>query len=146
MYTRFITMALFDLGLVPFEEPFKKFRAHGLIIKDGAKMSKSRGNVVTPDLYLDQYGADVFRMYMMFLGPYEEGGDFRDEGITGVRRFLEGVWRLVREYQPNAQTPAALRRCTHRTIAKVGADIESLHYNTAIAALMSLLNDIRHAG
>jgi leucyl-tRNA synthetase len=77
MYTRFITMALHDLGLLPFEEPFKKFRAHGLIIKDGAKMSKSRGNVVNPDVYLDQHGADVFRMYMMFLGPYEEGGDCR---------------------------------------------------------------------
>jgi len=146
MYTRFITMALHDFGLVPFEEPFKKFRAHGLIIKDGAKMSKSRGNVVNPDVYLDEHGADVFRMYMMFLGPYEEGGDFRDEGISGVRRFLDGVWRLVREYEAGAPAPDALVRCTHRTIKKVGDDIETLHYNTAIAALMTLLNDIRRIG
>jgi leucyl-tRNA synthetase len=146
MYTRFITMALHDLGLLPFEEPFKKFRAHGLIIKDGAKMSKSRGNVVNPDRYLDQEGADVFRMYMMFLGPYEEGGDFRDEGISGIRRFLDGVWRLVREHDPTAQASDALRRATHRAIKKVGDDFEQLHYNTAIAALMTLLNDIRRLG
>jgi leucyl-tRNA synthetase len=146
MYTRFITMALHDIGLVPFEEPFKKFRAHGLIIKDGAKMSKSRGNVVNPDVYLDQHGADVFRMYMMFLGPYEEGGDFRDEGISGVRRFLDGVWRLVREHDAGARVPDALVRCMHRTIKKVGEDVEDLRYNTAIAALMTLLNDIRRIG
>jgi len=147
MYTRFITMALKDLGVLPFEEPFKKFRAHGLIIKDGAKMSKSRGNVVTPDVYLDQHGADVFRMYMMFLGPYEEGGDFRDEGIAGIRRFLDGVWRLVRERLSPASTASpALVRPTHRTIRKVQEDLENLRYNTAIAALMTLLNDIRALG
>lgn len=146
MYTRFITMALHDMGLLPFEEPFKKFRAHGLITKDGAKMSKSRGNVVNPDQYIEQYGADVFRMYMMFLGPYTEGGDFRDEGIAGVQRFLEGVWRLVRQFDPNAQASDVLRRCVHRTIAKVQEDLEELRYNTAIAALMSLANDIRRHG
>jgi leucyl-tRNA synthetase len=139
-------MALHDIGLLPFEEPFKKFRAHGLIIKDGAKMSKSRGNVVNPDQYLDQHGADVFRMYMMFLGPYEEGGDFRDEGIAGIRRFLEGVWRLVREHDAAAQASAALLRATHRAIKKVTDDLEQLRYNTAIAALMTLLNDIRRVG
>lgn len=146
MYTRFITMALHDMGLLPFEEPFKKFRAHGLITKDGAKMSKSRGNVVNPDQYIEQYGADVFRMYMMFLGPYTEGGDFRDEGIAGVQRFLEGVWRLVRQFDSNAQASDVLRRCVHRTIAKVQEDLEELRYNTAIAALMSLTNDIRRHG
>jgi leucyl-tRNA synthetase len=146
MYSRFLTMALHDIGVIPFEEPFKVFRAHGLIIKDGAKMSKSRGNVVNPDQYLDQYGADVFRMYMMFLGPYEEGGDFRDEGIAGVRRFLEAVWRLVREHDPAARAPAVLLRATHRAIKKVGEDTEALRYNTAIAALMTLLNDIRRDG
>jgi leucyl-tRNA synthetase len=146
MYTRFLTMALHDIGVLAFEEPFKKFRAHGLIIKDGAKMSKSRGNVVTPDVYLDQHGADVFRMYMMFLGPYEEGGDFRDEGIAGVRRFLDGVWRLVRERDDAARAADGLTRATHRAIKKVGEDIEQLQYNTAIAALMTLLNDIRRLG
>ncbi len=146
MYTRFITMALHDLGVIDFEEPFKKFRAHGLIIKDGAKMSKSRGNVVNPDVYIEQQGADVFRMYMMFLGPYEEGGDFRDEGISGVRRFLEGVWRLVRDLDGGAKASDALLRATHRAIKKVQDDVENLRYNTAIAALMSLSNDIRRLG
>ncbi|GBD26169.1 Leucine--tRNA ligase [bacterium HR30] len=146
MYTRFLTMALHDMGLLPFEEPFKKFRAHGLITKDGAKMSKSRGNVVNPDQYIERYGADVFRTYMMFLGPYTEGGDFRDEGIAGVQRFFEGVWRVVAQFDPQAQSSPELRRSVHRTIAKVQHDLEELRYNTAIAALMSLLNDIRRHG
>jgi leucyl-tRNA synthetase len=146
MYSRFINMALHDLGYAPAEEPFKRFRAHGLIIREGAKMSKSRGNVVNPDQYLDQHGADVFRMYMMFLGPYEEGGDFRDEGIAGIRRFLDGVWRLVREHDAGAQASQALVRATHRAIKKVQEDIEQLRYNTAIAALMTCLNDIKRDG
>jgi len=82
----------------------------------------------------------------MFLGPYEEGGDFRDEGIAGIRRFLDGVWRLVREHDAAAQASAALRRATHRAIKKVTEDLEQLRYNTAIAALMTLLNDIRRLG
>jgi leucyl-tRNA synthetase len=139
-------MALHDFGLLEFEEPFKTFRAHGLIIKDGAKMSKSRGNVVNPDKYLEQYGADVFRTYMMFLGPYEDGGDFRDEGITGVQRFLESVWRLVRDHQAAAISSETVLRATHRTIKKVQEDIEALRYNTAIAGLMTLLNVIRREG
>src|SRR3989449_37926 len=89
LYSRFITMALQELGHVHFEEPFPKFRAHGLIIKDGAKMSKSRGNVVIPDAYIQKWGADTLRMYLMFLGPFREGGDFRDTTIIGVRRFLD---------------------------------------------------------
>jgi leucyl-tRNA synthetase len=149
LYSRFLTMALHDIGLLPFEEPFRKFRAHGLIIKDGAKMSKSRGNVVNPDVYIEQHGADVFRLYMMFLGPYQEGGDFRDEGIAGVRRFLDGVWRMVHEHlgAPSSRPASdALRRATHKTIRKLTEDLEGLRYNTAIAALMSLLNEIRRAG
>ncbi|HVN83721.1 MAG TPA: leucine--tRNA ligase [Candidatus Binatia bacterium] len=146
LYSRFLTMALHDLGLLPFDEPFKKFRAHGLIIKDGAKMSKSRGNVVTPDLYIEQHGADVFRLYMMFLGPYQDGGDFRDEGIAGVRRFLEGVWKAIHDRDPERTLPDALRRAAHKTIRKVGDDLEGLRYNTAIAALMSLLNEVRRQG
>ncbi|HET7565068.1 MAG TPA: class I tRNA ligase family protein, partial [Gemmatimonadaceae bacterium] len=97
LYTRFITMVLHDLGYVDFEEPFKTFRAHGLIIREGAKMSKSRGNVVNPDEYIEQWGADAFRTYLMVLGPFEEGGDFRDRGISGVRRFLDRLWASVGE-------------------------------------------------
>src|SRR2546428_7001702 len=90
-------MVLRELGHVHFEEPFPKLRAHGLIIKDGAKMSKSRGNVVIPDSYIQQWGADTFRMYLMFLGPFQEGGNFRETGIVGIRRFLDKVWQFSHE-------------------------------------------------
>ena len=149
MYSRFITMALKDLGFVPFDEPFARFRAHGTIVKDGAKMSKSRGNVVNPDRYVEQWGADTFRMYLMFLGPYQEGGDFLDAGISGIRRFLDKVWLLVDEVtaEPEAatRTPAApeLVRAMHGTVQKVGADTASLDYNTAIAAMMEYVNTLR---
>jgi leucyl-tRNA synthetase len=91
LYSRFVTMVLQDAGHVDFEEPYKRFRAHGMIIREGAKMSKSRGNVVNPDEYVERWGADTFRTYLMFLGPYEEGGDFRDQSIAGVRRFPRAV-------------------------------------------------------
>ncbi len=97
LYSRFITMVLQEQGYLHFDEPFRKFRAHGHIVKDGSKMSKSHGNVVVPDEYIARWGADTFRMYLMFLGPFQEGGDFRDEGISGPRRFLEKVWNLVTE-------------------------------------------------
>jgi leucyl-tRNA synthetase len=148
LYSRFITMALHDLGHLPFAEPFPKFRAHGLIIKDGAKMSKSRGNVVIPDHYIQQWGADTFRMYLMFLGPFQEGGDFRDEGITGIRRFLDKVWALAHEAGDAAPAPlpADVERKLHQTIRKVTADTERLDYNTAIAALMEYVNLVRERG
>jgi len=145
MYARFITMVLHDLGHLHFEEPFARFRAHGTIVKDGAKMSKSRGNVVVPDEYIAQWGADTFRMYLMFLGPYQEGGDFRDEGISGIRRFLDRVWGLVGDVAAGA-VPDAARRKLHQTIRKVGADVAELRYNTAIAAMMELVNLLRREG
>ena len=148
LYSRFITMVLHELGHVAFEEPFPKLRAHGLIIKDGAKMSKSRGNVVIPDAYIQKWGADTFRMYLMFLGPFQEGGDFRDEGITGVRRFLEKVWALAHETAAGAPQPLApvVERKLHQTIRKVTADTERLDYNTAIAAMMEYVNLVREQG
>jgi leucyl-tRNA synthetase len=150
LYSRFITMALKDLGHIGFEEPFTKFRAHGTIVKDGSKMSKSRGNVVVPDQYIEQWGADTFRMYLMFLGPYQEGGDFRDAGISGIRRFLDKVWGLVEGARTHGRTDApetdALVRLMHRTIQKVTADTESLNYNTAISAMMEYVNAMREAG
>jgi len=147
MYSRYITMVLHDLGLLGFDEPFTRFRAHGTIVKDGAKMSKSRGNVVVPDDYIAKWGADTFRMYLMFLGPYLEGGDFRDEGIAGIRRFLDRVWTLVAKVDPaaGAMDRAAVRKL-HRTIKKVSDDIEGLHYNTAISALMEFSNTLRAGG
>ncbi len=146
MYTRFLCMAFHEMGLTGFEEPFRRFRAHGLLIKEGAKMSKSRGNVVNPDAYVAEHGADTFRMYLMFLGPYEEGGDFRDQGIIGIRRFLDRAWRWVVEERPalpKGDLPRSARIRLHQGIAKVSADTESLQYNTAIAALMELLNVLR---
>jgi leucyl-tRNA synthetase len=151
LYSRFVTMALQELGHVHFEEPFPKLRAHGLIIKDGAKMSKSRGNVVIPDAYIQKWGADTFRMYLMFLGPFQEGGDFRETGIVGIRRFLDKVWTTAHEaaaLTPGASPglPPEVARKLHRTIKKVTADTESLDYNTAIAAMMEYVNTLREAG
>src|SRR5216117_3921537 len=144
LYSRFICMVLSDLGHVSFETPYPKFRAHGLIVKDGAKMSKSRGNVVVPDTYIQQWGADTFRMYLMFLGPFQDGGDFRDEGIVGIRRFLEKVWALVHER--GTKRSAHAEQKLHRTIRKVTADTEALQYNTAIAAMMEYVNALRETG
>ncbi|MCK4305716.1 MAG: leucine--tRNA ligase, partial [Candidatus Eisenbacteria sp.] len=169
MYTRFLCMAFKDMGLTEFDEPFTKFRAHGLLVKEGAKMSKSHGNVINPDQYVEQYGADTLRMYLMFLGPYTEGGDFRDAGIVGIHRFLERAHKLYagatergadeterggRVRGQGAQTTIRPQRGTldkktavklHQTIKKVGGDIEHLNYNTAIAALMELLSEMRSA-
>jgi leucyl-tRNA synthetase len=148
LYSRFITMVLQEQGHVAFEEPFPKFRAHGLIVKDGAKMSKSRGNVVIPDAYIKQWGADTFRMYLMFLGPFQEGGDFRDEGITGIRRFLEKVWALTHEAAAadDPAVPPEVLTKLHQTIKKVTADTATLNYNTAIAAMMEYVNVMREHG
>src|SRR6266513_1001863 len=150
LYSRFVTMVLQELGHVHFEEPFPKLRAHGLIIKDGAKMSKSRGNVVIPDSYIQQWGADTFRMYLMFLGPFQEGGDFRETGIVGIRRFLDKVWTTAHEaaaqLTPGSGLPPEVARKLHQTIKKVTADTESLDYNTAIAAMMEYMNLVREQG
>ena len=149
LYSRFVTMALKDGGHLDFEEPFIRFRAHGLIIKDGAKMSKSKGNVVNPDEFMERWGADAFRTYLMFLGPYEQGGDFRDSGISGVRRFLDRLWSSVHDAtgdvgvtSAEAPDPTVLRKL-HQTIRKVGDDVPRLSYNTAIAAMMEYMNVLR---
>jgi leucyl-tRNA synthetase len=143
LYARFICMVLHDLGHVHFDTPYPKFRAHGLIVKDGAKMSKSRGNVVVPDAYIQQWGADTFRMYLMFLGPFQEGGDFRDEGIVGIRRFLERLWAMAYQTSDTASVTAQATSKLHQTIRKVSSDTESLQYNTAIAAMMEYVNVLK---
>jgi leucyl-tRNA synthetase len=147
LYSRFIAMVLQELGHVGFEEPFTTFRAHGLIVKDGAKMSKSKGNVVIPDEYIARWGADTFRMYLMFLGPFQEGGDFRDSGISGPRRFLEKVWDLVGQCEhvtlAGQEVHQSIVVKRHQTVKKVTEAMEGLSYNTAIAALMELLNVMR---
>jgi leucyl-tRNA synthetase len=147
LYSRFLAMVLHDRGRLPFEEPFRKFRAHGLIVKDGAKMSKSKGNVVIPDEYIASWGADTFRMYLMFLGPFEDGGDFRDEGLAGPRRFLDKVWDLVGQCEARTLVGNELHQSIvvkwNQTKKKVTEGLEHLSYNTAIAALMEFLNALR---
>jgi leucyl-tRNA synthetase len=137
LYARFVTRALHDLGLVPFAEPFPHLRFHGMLTKDGAKMSKSRGNVVNPDHYIAEHGADVTRMYLLFIGPWDEGGDFSDAGIAGIERFLQRTWRLVTE--PDLPGPGVDLRPLDRAIAGIGADLEAMRFNTAIASLMELV-------
>jgi len=143
LYSRFVTMVLKDMGHIDFDEPFSRFRAHGLIVREGAKMSKSKGNVVNPDEYIDAWGADAFRTYLMFLGPYEEGGDFRDKGISGVKRFLDRLWKSVHDADRSAAVDPEVQRKLHQTIRKVGEDIAKLSYNTAIAAMMEYMNAMR---
>ncbi len=148
LYVRFVAMALYDRKFLGFEEPFKKFRAHGLLIKDGAKMSKSKGNVINPDEYVKKFGADTLRMYLMFLASFEQGGDFRDNGILGIERFLNRTWNLAEEVRGNKEdgkvnkSNANISTLVHKTIKKITDDIEQLHYNTAISALMILLRGL----
>jgi leucyl-tRNA synthetase len=143
LYSRFVTMALKDLGKISFEEPFTKFRAHGLIVKDGAKMSKSKGNVVIPDEYIRKFGADTLRTYLMFMGPFSQGGDFRDTGIEGMHRFVRRVWALLGKFQISnfkSQISNESLAIMHKTIKKVTEDVGKLNYNTAIASLMEWYN------
>jgi leucyl-tRNA synthetase len=142
LYSRFLTMVLHDLGYLDFEEPYEKFRALGLIIHKGAKMSKSRGNVVNPNDYLDSYGADTLKMYLLFIGPFDQGGDFSDRAIAGMFRFLQRVWVLVQEIK-NSPTKSASKeaeRQTHNLIKKVTEEFEGLKFNTSIAHLMEFVN------
>ena len=146
MYARFITMVLKDLGHIEFEEPFTKFRAHGLIIAEGAKMSKSKGNVIVPDPIIEEYGADTFRTYLMFLGPFEEGGDYRAEGIQGPYGFLHRLWDTVVSSDASAAPDADVERKVHQTIKQATEQLPELGYNTTIAALMECLNTVRSGG
>ena len=145
MYSRFLTMVLHDLGHLDFEEPFTTFRAHGLIISEGAKMSKSKGNVIVPDPIIEEYGADTFRLYLMFLGPFEEGGDYRDEGIQGPFGFLHRLFDTVVSASDAPLDPEVEGKL-HRTIRQLTEQLSSLQYNTAIAALMEYLNVLRAGG
>ncbi|MCB2155187.1 leucine--tRNA ligase [bacterium] len=156
LYTRFICMALHEAGVLEMgndpkmkdpAEPFRKFRAHGLLVKEGSKMSKSKGNVVNPDEFVERHGADTLRMYLMFLGPYTQGGDFRDKDIMGIRRFLNRLHGWYFDEKPAAgEMPKESAVKLHQTIKKVTEDFENLSYNTAIAALMELHNTLRTGG
>jgi leucyl-tRNA synthetase len=144
LYVRFFTKAIRDMGLVDFGEPFMRLYNQGIITYGQYRMSKSRGNVVNPDDYILELGADTFRIYLMFLGPWEQGGDWSDTGISGASRWLNRVWNLMLdEYTPrtaSSDARAELLRITHQTIRKVTDDIERLRFNTMIAALMEFTN------
>ncbi len=139
LYARFTTMVLHDLGYLSFEEPFKRLRLHGFVTKDGAKMSKSRGNVVNPDEYIGRVGADAFRTYLLFMGPFDQDNDFRDLNLTGVTRYLERVWRLVNDDAPASGTGVDMRPL-HRFVKRVTEELEKYQYHTAIAGLMECGN------
>lgn len=144
MYARFVTMVLYDLNFLKFEEPFTKFYAHGLMIKDGAKMSKSRGNVVNPDEYIKKYGADAFRLYVMFIGPMDSSPDFRDTGIEGMVKFVNRIWSLYSEHKnlvlSGEDDAAEVLSKLHQTVKKVTDDVSAFKYNTAIASIMEFVN------
>lgn len=157
MYSRFVTKALQDAGFVAFPEPFRNLFTQGMIVKDGAKMSKSKGNTVSPDALIAKYGADTVRLYTLFIGPPEKDAEWKDESVIGAYRFLRGLWDLALPLAASLRaapeagpaetlSPAgeALRRAVHRTVRKVTQDIEgNFHFNTALAALMELENALR---
>jgi leucyl-tRNA synthetase len=156
MYARFVTKALTDMGYLGIEEPFSNLFTQGLITRDGAKMSKSKGNTISPREYVEQYGADAIRTFICFMGPPDRGGDWTDEGVKGVRHFLDRLWRLSREVAERTSSDAGaadgagpaegpaleLLRKAHWAIDKVTRDFErGFAFNTAIAAAMELVND-----
>ena len=143
LYSRFWHKFLYDIGVVPTAEPYAKRTSHGMILgENGEKMSKSRGNVVNPDDIINEYGADTMRLYEMFIGDFEKAAPWSSNSIKGCKRFLERIWGLQENVIDNDDYRDALVGEMHRTIKKVSADIEEMKFNTAIAALMSLLNSI----
>ncbi len=152
LYARFFTKALRDLGLIDFDEPFVRLFNQGTIIYQHQKMSKSRGNVIAPDDYVSEVGADVVRSYLMFLGPWEAGGDWSDSGINGVARWANRVWEVANrdsselDHSPvNENSVRDVQRALHKTIKKVSDDMDSFKFNTAIASLMELTNTLTQA-
>ncbi len=147
LYSRFWHKFLYDIGVVPTKEPYAKRTSHGMILgENGEKMSKSRGNVVNPDEIVKEYGADTMRLYEMFIGDFEKAAPWSSNSIRGCRRFLERVWAVQEKLAEGADIRPELEVSIHKAIRKVGEDIESLKYNTAIAALMALMNDFDHCG
>ena len=147
LYSRFFNKAIRDLGLVNFDEPFTRFFNQGTIVMERQKMSKSRGNVVNPDEYVAKLGADTVRGYLMFLGPWDQGGGWDDSGISGIWRWLNRVWNLVLDEQGGGGLPqmdqtaeSELRHQTHKTVKRVTQDLEKFRFNTMLAALMEFTN------
>lgn len=147
IYSRFWHKFLYDLGLVTTSEPYAKRTAQGLILgPDGEKMSKSRGNVVDPNDVVDEYGADVLRLYVLFMGDYEKAAPWSESSVKGCKRFVDRIWALQDKVVDSDEYSDKLRSLMHKTIKKVSDDIESMKFNTAIAAMMTLLNEIYNVG
>jgi leucyl-tRNA synthetase len=143
LYSRFWHLFLHDIGVVPSNEPYQKRTSHGMILgSNGEKMSKSRGNVINPDDIVDELGADAFRLYEMFMGAFDQAIPWSTNGARGCRRFLDRVWRLQEMLTEGEGYSSDLKASIHATVKKVGEDYEKMKYNTAIAAMMSLTNDI----
>ena len=154
LYSRFFLKVLRDAGLVDYDEPFSNLLTQGMVIKDGAKMSKSLGNVVSPEEILSKYGADTARLFILFAAPPERELDWSDQGVEGSFRFLNRVWRIIYNYMPQIEQKVTeydvtalnevdkdLRRALHNTIKKVTVDIDTrFNFNTAISSLMELVN------
>ena len=158
IYSRFWTKVMRDLGMITNDEPVRRLFTQGMVIKDGAKMSKSKGNVVSPDDMIERYGADATRMYALFAAPPDRDLDWQEDGVAGVSRFLGRVWRLVMKYAPTARLGASqpfgppqgtglkLLRKLHQTTAKITLDFEGRwHFNTCVAAIMELVNEVQAA-
>ena len=147
IYSRFWYKFLYDLGVVPYEEPYQKRTAQGLILgPDGVKMSKSRGNVIDPNEVVDVYGADVLRTYVLFMGDYEQAAPWSESSVKGCKRFIDRVFNLQEILTDGDEYSKELMSAMHKTVKKVSEDIEQMKYNTAIAALMTLLNKIYENG
>jgi len=147
IYARFVMMALKDFGVVSHEEPFQRLVHQGLITNQGAKMSKSKGNTVSPDEFVDRHGADVFRMYLMFMGPFTDGGDWNDSGIKGIDRFVQRVHKIfMQPLQKGKESNKKVEQSLHVAIRRVTESLEKLQFNTAISALMECLNTIEAEG
>jgi len=147
LYARFWTKVLYDAGWIKFKEPFLKLRNQGLILApDGQKMSKSRGNVINPDPLIEKYGADTFRLYEMFMGPFSEPINWNTKGLIGMKRFLDKVWNLFGKEKNviSIEEDKEIERILHKTIKKITEDIENFRFNTAISALMILVNELQN--
>ena len=157
MYSRFITKVLYDQNLVTVDEPFTNLLTQGMVLKDGFKMSKSKGNVVSPEEIIENYGADTARLFILFAAPPERDLDWSDQGVEGAYRFINRVWRLVQRVAPKVKEKVEwqvsslssaekdLRRVIHRTIQRVEDDIKTrFNFNTAVSAIMELTNAFYH--
>jgi leucyl-tRNA synthetase len=150
LYSRFFVKALHDMGHVDFDEPFQRLYHQGMVLgSDGQKMSKSRGNVEAPDKYVEKYGTDTVRCYMMFIGPFEAGGSFKAENLEGIWRFLNRVWSVVTDgwvpgnvVEDESKAARDIERLRHKTIKRVTEDLSNFRFNTSLAALMEFNNTL----